>query len=470
MAEELLDRAEVGAALEEIGRERVAKPVRVRKQPTESRGLERAAARGEKQPIFGTASKMRAPILEVAPQAVCSLLAERDCPLLPALAADENELLLEVDVGEPEVDRLLRAQPGGIDELEERAVAKAERRVGREGIEEGVRLGSLRRLREAAAPAGADRELGDAARAEGRSKEGSDCGELPRERRGRELARFPSGAVGAEVGGVLREHASVDGFERDTAVVNPARELLEISPVRTPGRVGERRAVEKPFDGDLDVHGGLFRPALTLPSSMRLVLRVRHLVLASWKTDRESVERALYPGLVPAPVDGDYLVSLLALRFAGGRLGRVPVPAFSQLNVRTYVAYRGEPAVFFLRAYVTAAGMGGAFFGAPFRPARLAFEEGRAESGALGLSIRYRPVGPGEPGELGRDELGLFEAAGLRAFRIRRDPASWARAELAEPARADVLLSHGFDVARNPALFYSADTSFETDVPPRRAA
>ena len=51
---------------------------------------------------------------------VGGLFAERDDALLAALPADVDELLLEVDVGERQVDRLLRAQPGRVDELEQR--------------------------------------------------------------------------------------------------------------------------------------------------------------------------------------------------------------------------------------------------------------------------------------------------------------------------------------------------------------
>lgn len=205
---------------------------------------------------------------------------------------------------------------------------------------------------------------------------------------------------------------------------------------------------------------------------MKLTLEVRHLLLVSWETDRESVRRSLFPGLVPAAPDGRYRVSLVALAYAGGRLGRLAVPPFSQLNVRTYVTHGGEPAVFFLRAYVTLPGMAGALFGAPYRPARLRFEDGCADAPGLGVSIRYRRYGagePGEPGELGRHELGLFEAAGLRGFRIRRRPAAWERAALTEAPRADVLLALGFDLSERPSLVYARGASFETDVPPRKS-
>jgi hypothetical protein len=38
-----------------------------------------------------------------------------------------DELLVEVDVGEVEVDRLLRAKPRRVDELDQRAVADGQR-------------------------------------------------------------------------------------------------------------------------------------------------------------------------------------------------------------------------------------------------------------------------------------------------------------------------------------------------------
>lgn len=203
---------------------------------------------------------------------------------------------------------------------------------------------------------------------------------------------------------------------------------------------------------------------------MRLTLGVRDLLLASWRTDRKSVARALFAGLEPALIDDEYLVSIVALRYRGGRLGRLPVPPFSQLNVRTYVSHGDEPAVFFLRAYVTWPGLAGALFGAPYRPARLRFRTGSVDAPAAGLSLRYRVDGPGEPGELGRHELGSFDAAGLRGFRVRRGPAEWRRAEPLAAPRADVLLALGFEVEGEPRLFYAERASFETEVPPRGLA
>jgi Uncharacterized conserved protein (COG2071) len=201
-----------------------------------------------------------------------------------------------------------------------------------------------------------------------------------------------------------------------------------------------------------------------------LSLAVRNLLIASWETNEDAVAHVLPPGLKPAEVDGKHLVSLVGYRVEGGRIGRFPVPRFSQLNVRVYTRHEGEPAVFFVSARVTPFGLGGALFGAPFRPARLRFRRGRADAPGLGLSIRYMTAGPGYPAALGGHELGIFEAAGLRSFRIRRGEALWEDAVPTERARADVLLALGFDVDADPALLYADHASFEAELPPRKLA
>ena len=201
---------------------------------------------------------------------------------------------------------------------------------------------------------------------------------------------------------------------------------------------------------------------------MLLRVDVRDLLIASWPTSREAVARTLPPGLAPAEVAGRHLVSVVALRYAGGRLGLLPILPFSQLNLRVYVSWRDEPAVFFLAARVTPSGLGGILLGAPYRPARLTFGRGLAEAPGLGLALPYRVDGAGDPGPLGAHELGIFEAAGLRAFRIRRGEARWQRAVPDGPVRADLLPAHGFDVSGEPELYYAERASFEATVPPRR--
>lgn len=203
---------------------------------------------------------------------------------------------------------------------------------------------------------------------------------------------------------------------------------------------------------------------------MLLSLAVRHLLIASWETNPEAVRRVLPAGFEPVQVDGKHLVSIVTYRVENGRAGRLPVPRFSQMNIRVYTRYESEPAVFFVSARVTPLGMGGALFGAPYRPARLRFHRGRADAPGLGLSIRYIPAGPGYPQALGGHELGIFEAAGLRTFRIRRGEALWEDAVPTIPARADLLLALGFDVRDDPALLYAERASFEADLPPEKIA
>jgi hypothetical protein len=201
-----------------------------------------------------------------------------------------------------------------------------------------------------------------------------------------------------------------------------------------------------------------------------LSLAVRDLLIASWETNEEAVARMLPPGFPPAEIDGKHIVSIVTYRVENGRLGRLPVPRFSQLNVRVYTHHESEPAVFFVSARVTPFGMGGAFFGAPFRPARLRFRRGRADAPGLGMSIHYLTAGPGYPQALGGHELGIFESAGLRTFRIRRGEALWEGAVPTEPARVDLLLALGFDVRDDPALLYAGRASFEAQLPPQKLA
>lgn len=202
---------------------------------------------------------------------------------------------------------------------------------------------------------------------------------------------------------------------------------------------------------------------------MDLRLELRHLLLASWPVDAEAAARSLPAPLVAAEVDGESIVSLVSFRCAGGRLGRVPLPPFSQLNARLYVEHAAEPAVFFLRAFVSGAGIGGAFFGASYRPARIRVRRGEISARGLGVRLAYRvdESAEGRPGLLGRHELGIFEAAGLRAIRVRRGPAVWHPAALLGEPRTDLLAALGLDVAGLPRLVYAAEASFATEVPAR---
>jgi hypothetical protein len=191
-------------------------------------------------------------------------------------------------------------------------------------------------------------------------------------------------------------------------------------------------------------------------------------MVASWETSRENVRNVLPDGLEPTEVDGRLLVSLVAFRVRGGSIGRLPILPFTQLNVRTYLTWREEPAVFFVGTRVTAGGLPGRVLGVPYRQARLRVDGGSVRAAGLGVSLRFRVAGPADPGPFGRHELGLFEQDGLRAFRIQRGEAEWRRAEAVEPARADFLVALGLEPRGEPELLYSEHASFEAKVPPRR--
>jgi hypothetical protein len=196
--------------------------------------------------------------------------------------------------------------------------------------------------------------------------------------------------------------------------------------------------------------------------------RVRDLLLASWEADPEQVAATLPAGLRPATVDGRHLVTIAALRSRGGRLGLLPTPRFSQLNVRLYAEREDLVGVFFVALRVTLPGLGAALFGAPVRPARLHVEEGLVRAPGLGVRIAYERRGPAAPSELTGHEQGLYEAAGLREIRVRRGETAWERAEPTEPVRADPLLALGLHVEGQPSLLYTARTAFELELPARR--
>jgi hypothetical protein len=144
------------------------------------------------------------------------------------------------------------------------------------------------------------------------------------------------------------------------------------------------------------------------------------------------------------------------------------VPRFSQVNVRVYARHGDETAVVFLALRVTALGMGGALFGFPVRPLRARVREGIVAARGFGVELRYELRGPAPPSELGSHELGLFQAAGLRGFRVRRGEASWRSAAAVGPVRADPLLALGFALDEPPEIRYAPTASFEAELPPRR--
>jgi len=150
VAEELLDHAQVGAALEQMRREGVAEPVRVRDEPAQRARVESLPSHREEDGVVGTPRELGTTFKEIERKTVGSLLAERHRALLAALAADVDELLLEVHVLEVEADRLGAAQAGRVDQLDERAVPEAERAFAAKLLQQRIDLAGLRSRRQAA--------------------------------------------------------------------------------------------------------------------------------------------------------------------------------------------------------------------------------------------------------------------------------------------------------------------------------
>ena len=168
--EHLLDRAEVGAAFEEVRGEGVAQQVRVDAlglepghggEPAQDeerpRARERAAPRVEEELGPVALVEIRASVREVPAERVDGLASDRDDAFLRALAESPDEPVLEVDRGAVEPDRLAHAQARAVEELDERAVAQRPRRRAGRRVDQALRLARRQRPRQRASPASAGR-------------------------------------------------------------------------------------------------------------------------------------------------------------------------------------------------------------------------------------------------------------------------------------------------------------------------
>src|SRR5262245_29684700 len=140
MAEQLLDDAEGGAALEQVRGEGMAETVRVPKEPANGARVEPTSARGEEDGVVRTCGQLGPPGLEVAREVKRGLLAERHDALLASLASHVHDLAVEVDVSEVERHGLLAPQPGGVEEFEQGTVAQRKRRCALDDPEQLVDL------------------------------------------------------------------------------------------------------------------------------------------------------------------------------------------------------------------------------------------------------------------------------------------------------------------------------------------
>ena len=124
VAEEVLDRAQVGAALQQVGCERMAQAVGMREHTAQSRRVEPVSASRQEERVVRACGQLRSRFVEVLRHEVTGLFPKWDDPLLAALAAHVELLAVEVHVGEIEPDRFRTAQPRRIDELDEGAITQ----------------------------------------------------------------------------------------------------------------------------------------------------------------------------------------------------------------------------------------------------------------------------------------------------------------------------------------------------------
>jgi glucose/arabinose dehydrogenase len=259
VAEELLDRPQVGAALEQVRRERMAEAVRMGEESPDGARVEPLAPRGDEEGVLGACCEARADP-EPAAEPVGGFLAERDDTLLAALAEDADGLTVEIHVREVEVDGLPAPQSGRIDQLGERTVPDLEGLLRAERRELGIDFAGLRGRGKPARPTRGKPGVGNPRRAERKPEERPDGCELARDRRGSEAARMPARTRGAELGDVVGEDPDVHGVEIGAAVFEPAGELLDVVAVGTPGRVRQRRAGQIPLDCGVELHPTPFAP------------------------------------------------------------------------------------------------------------------------------------------------------------------------------------------------------------------
>lgn len=141
VAEHLLHGAQVGATLEQVGREGVAEEMGVDALRLETRlrgelAQDEEGARAGERPSTCVQEELRpvatievgASHREVATDGLGRRAPERNDALLAALADDPNDPLVEVDGALLETDRLGDAEARPVQELDERAVASSARR------------------------------------------------------------------------------------------------------------------------------------------------------------------------------------------------------------------------------------------------------------------------------------------------------------------------------------------------------
>jgi hypothetical protein len=241
MTEQHLHDAQIRTVVEEVRRERM--PQRVRRELLGDAGLagislddvpeglaRHAIAAAGREQVIGLALEqdLAARRARELVDPAHRFLAERNEPLAVALAEDADDALIQIHLGVAQVHQLRDTQPGGVQHLEHRAVAVAERIVHRRRAEERFDLFLGERLRQRAADLRhrdlRGRVLAHHALANEVAEEAAETGQLARGR-----ARPGTGlhAIRDEILEVCARGA----HDRHAALGEPARERRQIGPV-----------------------------------------------------------------------------------------------------------------------------------------------------------------------------------------------------------------------------------------------
>ena len=237
VAQQLLDSAQVGAALQQVRGEGVPQAMRMREHAANRGGVEPPPARGQEQRILRPAHELGPCLVEVAGQRVRGLFSERNDPLLAALPPNMKLFAVEVDVADVESNRLGAAQPSRVDQLDERMVSNRERLVAVQRNQRRLHFRRFRRVRQAPRAPRCERRIRDLRRPQGEPQKAPDRSELAGDRRRRKLPRPRS----SQLGRVLRERPDVYLREREAMLFQPAAELFDVPPIGASRALAESR-------------------------------------------------------------------------------------------------------------------------------------------------------------------------------------------------------------------------------------
>ena len=132
VAEEGLDGAEVGSALDHVGSAAVAELVGAGggvagfDEAPDPTAAERLAALGKEEARRGLAGEPGASVFQIGVESLDGSAAEGNDALLVAFAADESAAGVEGEVGDAETGELGDAKAGGVEQFEDSAVAEGD--------------------------------------------------------------------------------------------------------------------------------------------------------------------------------------------------------------------------------------------------------------------------------------------------------------------------------------------------------